>query len=79
MPGSGGPSTRKNVELLEQIQKRAMKIIQGLEDLSYEERLRLQGRPHCSLPELKESFISMKGNDFLHGLTEIGQRGTALN
>ena len=40
MPGSGGPSTRKNVELLEQIQKRAMKMIRELEHLCYEDWLK---------------------------------------
>ena len=56
MPGSGGPRTRKNVELLEQIQKRAMKIIQGLEDLSYEERLRLQGDLTAAFQNLKRAL-----------------------
>jgi len=31
---------KKDMELLEQVQRRAMKMIQGLEYLSYEERLR---------------------------------------
>jgi len=34
------PQHRKDMELLEQVQKRATKMIQGLEHLSYEERLR---------------------------------------
>ena len=38
-----GPQYRKDVELLVRIQKRATKMIRGLEYLSYEERLRELG------------------------------------
>ena len=34
-----GPQYRKDVELLEQVQRRANKMIRGLEHLSYEDRL----------------------------------------
>ncbi len=33
-----GPQYRKNVALLERVQRRATKMIRGLEQLSYEER-----------------------------------------
>ncbi|GAB0185886.1 mitochondrial enolase superfamily member 1 [Grus japonensis] len=38
-----GPQYRRDMELLEQVQRRAMKLIRGLEHLSYEDRLRQLG------------------------------------
>ena len=38
-----GPHYRKDVELLEQVQRRATRMIRGLEQLSCEERLRELG------------------------------------
>jgi len=38
-----GPQYRKDVELLERVQRRATKMIRGLEHLSYEERVRKLG------------------------------------
>ena len=38
-----GPQHKKDAELLKQVQRRASKMIRGLENLSYEERLRELG------------------------------------
>lgn len=64
IPSSIGPQHRY-MDLLGQVQRRTMRMIRGLECLSYKERLRVGlvyveeekalGRFHCSLPAFQES------------------------
>ena len=60
-----GPQYRKDVELLEWVQRMVTTMIRGLEHLSCEERLRelglfrlvkAPGRPHCDFPILEGSI-----------------------
>lgn len=64
---------KKDVELLEWVQSRATKMIRGLEDLSYEEKLRelglfilekALGRPHCGLLVLEGSLQAGGGSNY---------------
>lgn len=50
----------------DQVQKRAMKMIGGLEHLCYEDRLKeldcfSPGRPHCNFPALKGALQGQMG------------------
>ena len=60
-----GPQYRKDMELLQRVQRRVAEMIRGLEHLSHEERLRelglfslgkAPGRLHCGLPVLEGSI-----------------------
>ena len=56
-----GPQHKKDVELLEWVQRRNMRMIKRLEYLSYKDRLRELGlfrleKTHCSLQYLKGTY-----------------------
>ena len=82
------PQYRRDMNLLECLQRRATKMIQGMEHFSYQNRLRklrlfslekVLGRHHSRFSVSKGEVIKKKGTDSLAGSVVIKQGEMVLN
>ena len=83
-----GPQHKKDVELMGWVQIRAMKMIRGLEHLSYEDKLRKLGLFNLEKRRLQRAIAAFqylkganeqKGEQLLCNVIASGQSGMTLN